>query len=90
METSLHLSQHVELHCMTATVTRSDAEWNVELAARSDAGTPAGPESPAEDHWDAKQYKPHQGGKSEAGRGGDHVSPGNLISKSELRPSDNL
>lgn len=33
METSLHLSQHVELHCTMATVTRSDAEWNVELGA---------------------------------------------------------
>lgn len=30
METSLHRSQHVELHCVTATVTRSDAQWNVE------------------------------------------------------------
>lgn len=33
METSLHLSQHVELHGMMETLTRSDAQWNVELGA---------------------------------------------------------
>lgn len=33
METSLRLSQHVELHGTMETLTRSDAQWNVELGA---------------------------------------------------------
>lgn len=69
METSLHLSQHVELHCTMATVTRSDAEWNVELGALSHAGTLAGPERLAADHWDVERHGSHQGEKSEEAPG---------------------
>lgn len=84
METSLRLSQHVELHCTMATVTRSDAEWNVELGAlrlmlalwralnalQQITGT-----------WSAAQTPSR---RKVRGSAWDHVSPGRLISQREL------